>query len=169
MIGTAYVRTMAAYNREMNQRLYGAAAELPDEQRRAGRGAFWGSIHGTLSHLLWGDRMWMSRFAGWPRPEVPLKDSATLIDDFDTLRAARGDADRALCDWAGELDEAWLGGELTWFSGAAGREFTLKRSLLVVHMFNHQTHHRGQVHALLTALGKSTGDTDLMLIVPAPL
>ena len=60
-VGPAFVRTMAAYNAEMNRRIYTAAQRLPERERRLARGAFWGSIHGTLCHLLWGDRMWMSR------------------------------------------------------------------------------------------------------------
>ncbi len=70
MITPEYVRTMAAYNRWQNQNLYGAADELSDAQRKEQRGAFFGSIHGTLSHLLWGDQIWMSRFAGTPRPKA---------------------------------------------------------------------------------------------------
>ena len=68
MISPAYVRTMAAYNEEMNRRLYAAASRLSDEERRLDRGAFWHSIHGTLNHLLYGDRAWMARFDGWPPP-----------------------------------------------------------------------------------------------------
>ena len=89
MITPAYVRTMAAYNAEMNRRLYGAAARLSDAERRQPRGAFWGSIHGTLNHLLWGDRQWMSRFDNWPKPDVAIKQSAGLINDFAALSAAR--------------------------------------------------------------------------------
>jgi len=66
MITATYIRTMAAYNAEMNRRLYCAAARLSDAERRQPRGAFWGSIHGTLTHILWGDQQWMSRFDGWP-------------------------------------------------------------------------------------------------------
>lgn len=167
MITPAYVRTMAAYNAEMNRRLYAAAARLPDDERRADRGAFWGSLHGTLCHLLWGDCMWMSRFSGWPKPEARLKESAGMIKDFSDLRAAREKADEGITAWAGEVDEAWLAADLTWFSGGAGREVTKPRALLVAHMFNHQTHHRGQAHALLTRAGEKTGDTDLSIIVPA--
>ncbi len=65
-----------------------------------------------------------------------------------------------------ELDPAWLAGDQTWYSGAAGRDFTRPRMLLVTHFFNHQTHHRGQAHAMLTAAGERTGDTDLQLVLP---
>ena len=71
MISPAYCRTMATYNSEMNRRLYAAASRLSDAERRAPRGAFWTSIHGTLAHILWGDSQWMSRFDNWARPETP--------------------------------------------------------------------------------------------------
>jgi uncharacterized damage-inducible protein DinB len=99
LVTPAFVRTMAAYNAEMNRRLYGAAERLPDGARRLARGAFWSSIHGTLCHLLWGDQMWMSRFDGWPKPTVIQKDSAALIADFDELRRARSPADDKISNW----------------------------------------------------------------------
>ena len=167
MIEPAYVRTMAAYNQEMNHRLYAAAATIPDEERRAEQGAFWGSLHGTLCHLFWGDSMWLSRFADWPKPDVPLARSAHMIEDFSTLATRREELDAAISAWASGVDEAWLAGALTWFSGGANREVSAPRRLLVAHMFNHQTHHRGQAHALITRAGRKTGDTDLFLVVPA--
>src|SRR5713101_933367 len=93
LVSPAFVRTMAAYNAEMNRRIYAAAQRLPESARRLPRGAFWGSIHGTLCHLLWGDQMWMSRFDGWTKPAVIQKQSATLVDNFDELRRLRVDAD----------------------------------------------------------------------------
>ena len=166
MITPAYIRTMAAYNAEMNRRLYGAAARLSDAERREPRGAFWGSIHGTLNHLLWGDTQWMSRFDNWPKPDVAIKQSAGLFDDFAALSGARERADADISRWAAEVDDAWLAQDMTWFSGAANREVLAPHQLLVTHFFNHQTHHRGQVHAMLTAAGQETGDTDLFLITP---
>lgn len=152
VVGAAFVRTMAAYNAVMNERLYAAAARLDDAERRRDRGAFWGSIHRTLCHLVWADRMWMSRFDGWETPPVGVGDSADLIEHFGALEAARLDADARISAWALRIDQAWLDQDQTWFSGAAQREFTMPRTFLVTHMFNHQTHHRGQVHALLTGL-----------------
>ena len=166
MITPAYIRTMAEYNAEMNRRLYGAAARLSDAERRLPRGAFWGSIHGTLTHILWGDQQWMSRFDNWPKPSTPIKQSAQMIDDFDELAAAREKADGDITLWAHKVDDAWLGGDLVWFSGAANREMRAPKGYLVSHFFNHQTHHRGQVHAMLTAAGQETGDTDLFLLIP---
>ena len=167
MITTAYIRTMAAYNAEMNRRLYGAAGRLSDDERLMPRGAFWGSIHGTLTHILWGDQQWMSRFDGWPKPITPIKESAGMIEDFAEPRAEREKADADISRWAGNVDDAWLAEDLTWFSGAANREVRAPLRLLVTHFFNHQTHHRGQVHAMLTAAGQETDDTDLFLLVPA--
>lgn len=166
MITAAYVRTMAAYNAEMNRRLYAAAARLSEAERRAPRGAFWGSIHGTLTHILWGDRQWMSRFDDWPKPATPIKQSAQMIDDFAELAAAREKADVDIARWAHQVDDRWLGEDLVWFSGAANREIRAPKQLLVSHFFNHQTHHRGQAHAMLTAAGEATGDTDLFLLIP---
>lgn len=160
-----YARTMAAYNAEMNRRLYAAAARLTDAERRADRGAFWHSIHGTLAHLLWADRMWMSRFDNWPRPARAIGESDREVDDFETLAKERALADQRIAAWADGLDDPWLDQDLHWFSGATQRDMQKPRRMLVVHFFNHQTHHRGQAHALLTAAGQDTGSTDLMTIV----
>ncbi len=100
MITSSYVRTMAAYNAEMNRRLYDAAGRLGDAERRAPRGAFWGSIHGTLVHILWGDSQWMSRFDNWPRPATPIKQSDHFIEEFAELCAARNKADTDISRWA---------------------------------------------------------------------
>ena len=164
-VSVAYVRMMTAYNAEMNRRLYDAAGRLTDEARRQERGAFWGSIHGTLAHLVWGDRQWMSHFDGWAKNKVSLGDSARDPRPFEALRADRVALDADLEAWAGRVRQDWLDGSLTWFSGAAGREVCKPLAILVPHFFNHQTHHRGQAHAMITAAGETTGDTDLMLIV----
>jgi uncharacterized damage-inducible protein DinB len=169
MITPGYVRIMAAYNAEMNARLYAAASGLTEAERRAEQGAFWGSIHGTLNHLVWADQMWMSRFAGWAKPDIVQKDSAGLFDDFADLRAERIRLDGALSAWADGVTAEWLEGELVWYSGSAKRELHRPRAPLLAHLFNHQTHHRGQAHALLTRAGAQTGDTDLFLVVPAEL
>ena len=169
MITPAYVRTMAAYNAEMNRRLYEAAGRLTDAQRKAEHGAFWGSIHGTLVHILWGDSQWMSRFDGWERPATPIKESADMIADFGDLGTRRIKADADIVAWAGRVDEAWLADDMVWFSGSLQQEIRRQRGFLVAHFFNHQTHHRGQVHALLTAAGQKTGDTDLFILMPGPV
>jgi uncharacterized damage-inducible protein DinB len=157
---------MAAYNAEMNRRLYAAAGRLPDAKRRRDRGAFWHSLHGTLVHILWGDGQWMSRFDNWPPPATPIKESDHFLADWAELCAARDKGDSDITRWAAKVDEAWLDDDLVWFSGAAQREIRAPKRLLVTHFFNHQTHHRGQAHALITAAGEKTDDTDLFLVVP---
>jgi uncharacterized damage-inducible protein DinB len=168
MITRDWMRLMAAYNSEMNRRLHAAADTLSEAQRREDRGAFFGSIHGTLSHLLWGDSIWMSRFAGWPKPEGGIKESVALFADWPALQAKRAETDAGIEAWAAQVDPAWLASTLTWFSGAANREMSKPTWTLVAHMFNHQTHHRGQAHAMLTGFGARTGDTDLPFIVDLP-
>ena len=162
MITPAYVRAMADYNRWQNSNLYGAADALADAVRKEQRGAFFGSIHGTLSHLLWADQVWMSRFAGTPRPKAAgIPESAGMVESWDELKRERIAFDDVIIAWADKLDPTWLEGDLTWFSGASKRERTKPKALLVAHFFNHQTHHRGQVHCMLTQCGVKPGDTDL--------
>jgi uncharacterized damage-inducible protein DinB len=162
MITSEYVRTMAGYNHWQNTSIYSAADQLSDAQRKQSRAAFWDSVHGTLNHLLWGDQIWMSRFAGTPTPKVKsMKESSAQFASWPDLKAARAICDQSIIDWASKLAPDWLQGDLTWFSGAAGRELTKPKWLLVTHMFNHQTHHRGQVHCMLTQCGVKPDDTDL--------
>ena len=101
MITPAYVRTMAAYNSEMNRRLYGAASRLSDVERRRDRGAFWGSLHATLVHILWGDGQWMSRFDGWQRPTTPIKESGHMLVDYSELCAERIESATRSPTWPG--------------------------------------------------------------------
>lgn len=166
MITPTYIRVMAAYNSEMNRRIYAGADQLTEEQRQVDRGLFWGSLFGTLNHLMWADRQWMSRLSDWPKNTIPNPQSPTLFADWPTLKAERVRADARLEAWADGIDEAWLSEDLVWFSGAAGKEMRREKRGLMVHFFNHQTHHRGQVHAALTGFGVDPGDTDLFLVVP---
>jgi len=165
MITPAYVQAMATYNAEINRRFFAAAARLSDAERRLDRGAFFGSIHGTLNHLLWADRMWMSRFGNGAEPAMPPSGTQNLIDTFSALRTARAESDAALLDWAAGVRQGWLDGRLTWVRTSTGQEMSQPIATLVAHLFNHQAHHRGQVHAMLTAAGQQTGDTDLLAVV----
>ncbi len=161
MIDRAYVQRMARYNRWQNENLYGVADRLSDEERRKERGAFFGSIHKTLSHLLWADRIQMSRFTDVPRPSVGIPESVSLYPDWNALKDERARFDSVIIDWADGIDSSWLAADHTYYSGAINRELTRPRWVLVTHMFNHQTHHRGQVHCLLTQAGGKPHDTDL--------
>lgn len=101
----------------------------------------------------------MARFYGRERPSTPMAGSAALIGDFAVLGAARVAADEGIGTWAARVSPSWLAGHVSWHSAAAGREIGAPGGLLVTHFFDHQTHHRGQAHALITAAGGSTGDT----------
>jgi uncharacterized damage-inducible protein DinB len=164
MIDLGYVRRMARYNRWQNENLYGVADTLSDAERRRERGAFFGSIQGTLNHLLWADRIWMSRFAGTPRPAGGIPESVAMHGTWDELKRERTAFDAVIIDWTDRLDDAALTGDMTWYSGAVKAEVTKPKWLLVTHMFNHQTHHRGQVHCMLTQAGGKPGDTDLFIL-----
>jgi uncharacterized damage-inducible protein DinB len=161
MIDRAYVQRMARYNRWQNENLYGTADRLSVEERCRERGAFFGSIHKTLSHLLWGDQIWMHRLADTRKPEGGIKESVGLYADWQGLKSERMRFDQAMIDWAGTIEPSWLAADQTYFSGAIGRDVTKPRWVLVTHMFNHQTHHRGQVHCMLTQAGGTPSDTDL--------
>jgi uncharacterized damage-inducible protein DinB len=157
MIGPVYAQTMARYNRWQNRSLYAAADGLPEAELREDRGAFFKSIHATLNHLLWG----MSRVSDVPKPAVGIPGSITFRDDWETLKRERVAFDEHIITWTGGLDETWLSGDLAWYSGAMKTDVIKPRWLVVTHIFNHQTHHRGQVHAMLTAAGARPEDTDV--------
>jgi uncharacterized damage-inducible protein DinB len=164
MIDHAYVQQMARYNRWQNENLYGVADRLTDAERRQERGAWFGSIHKTLSHLLWGDQIWMSRFTDTPKPQGGIPESVALFPDWENLKSQRTTFDGTIIGWADAVEDSWLAADQTFYSGAAKREVTRPRWLLVIHMFNHQTHHRGQVHSMLTQAGGRPSDTDLPLM-----
>ncbi|HKJ88315.1 MAG TPA: DinB family protein [Gammaproteobacteria bacterium] len=159
MVDPEYCRTMAHYNQWMNERIYAACAGIPDADRRRDLGAFFGSLHGTLNHLVWGDGVWMSRFTGRPRPPGGPADEQCA--DFAELRAAREALDGEILAWAEGIDAAWLDGELSWTSGIDGTTRSRPAWVLAAHLFNHQTHHRGQATALMMQLGVDPGVTDL--------
>lgn len=161
MVTPDYVRLFARYNRWQNKSLYNAAGSLSDAARKEQRGAFFGSIHATLNHLLWADQIWMSRLAGLPGPAASIAQSVAQYPDWDELVAERLRFDAVIRDWADGLRSEDLGGEVVWYSGAIGREVRKPRWQTVVQLFNHQTHHRGQVHCLLTQLGAKPEATDI--------
>jgi uncharacterized damage-inducible protein DinB len=144
-------RMFAAYNAWCNERLYDAAALVPDADYRADRGAYFKSLHGTLNHLLVGDRIWMKRFTGVG--EQPPSLDAILYDDFAALRAARRTQDVLINRYIDNLDEQALSGMFTYRTVTAPQR-TVEQPLAPAldHFFNHQTHHRGQAHCLLTSI-----------------
>jgi uncharacterized damage-inducible protein DinB len=161
MITVDYVRTFARYNRWQNAGVIALAETMPEADLDADRGAFFRSIRATLNHLLWADRVWMSRIDDWARPAGGIAESVALYPTLAAWKADRVRADARLVTWADGLRPAALRGLLRWQSGSLGREVERPAALCVAHMFNHQTHHRGQVHAMLTAAGKSPQASDL--------
>jgi len=162
MFEGTYARLMAEYNVWMNGKVYAACARLSDEERKRDRGAFFKSIHGTLNHLVWGDRAWLPRFNGKTYPTGPV--GVDLYDDFGQLTAARAEMDEEILAWARGVTPDWLAEPMAWTSKLYGFTQTHPRWVQVMQMFNHQTHHRGQVHAMLTAAGIDIGPTDLPVL-----
>jgi uncharacterized damage-inducible protein DinB len=148
----------ARYNRLANEHLYAACARLSDGERRRDLGAFFKSVHGTLNHLLLGDRIWMTRFEGGSHPSTDL--GAILFESFDDLRLARRDMDARIEAFFTALPADFLGRELRYVNNA-GFHSADPASVIVPHFFNHQTHHRAQVHTLLSQLGHDAPVLDL--------
>jgi uncharacterized damage-inducible protein DinB len=159
----ARYQMFAGYNAWCNARLYAAAAGVSDADYRTDRGAFFNSLHGTLNHLLVGDRIWMQRFTG--EGELPPSLDAILYDDFAELRAARTIEDARISRYIDSLSEADLAGIIRFRTVVRPQEIEQPLSPALDHFFNHQTHHRGQAHALLSAvIGKDlTPSFDLII------
>jgi uncharacterized damage-inducible protein DinB len=156
----AHYRMFGHYNAWANGRLYEAVARLSTEQYRADRGAFFGSVRGTLSHLLVTDRIWMQRFTG--AGDAPGRLDAILFETFDELRAARAAQDRRIVSFVDGLDDARIAGTIKYRRVSSPQEFEQQLAPALAHWFNHQTHHRGQVHALLTGLVGEAPELDLL-------
>jgi len=150
----------AAYNRWANTQVYAAAAELSDAEFRSDRGAFFGSLHRTLNHLLVADRIWMKRFTD--TGEAPTTLDAVLFGELDALAAARQAEDERIIAWTGMLDDRTLAANFTYVTVVQPVEITQPLSAALAHFFNHQTHHRGQCHMTLTALGRPSLMLDLI-------
>lgn len=156
----AQARDMAAYNEWMNGRLYSVCAELSDVERRCDRGVFFKSIHGTLNHLLLADKIWLGRFFGEPFHVDRLDQE--LYHDFSELRQAREKADQQILQWADRLTDEALAGVLRYTSVVNPATRSYEMWLAVAHFFNHQTHHRGQLTAMLSQCRKDYGVTDII-------
>ncbi|OHV72237.1 DinB family protein [Ensifer sp. LCM 4579] len=155
-----HYRMFADYNRWANRRLYAAASELSDAEYRTDKGAFFGSLHATLNHILAADRIWMRRFTG--QGEAPTRLDQILHEDLAGLDAARRAEDERIISYIDGLDEARLGAHFTYTPITMPDEIRQKLGPTLAHFFNHQTHHRGQAHATLTALGRPSLTLDLV-------
>jgi len=169
------IALLATYNAHMNRKLYSAAAKLPSVEQLANRGAFFTSILGTLNHIIAGDTIWLMRFALHPsqfralaslrgRP-IPNDLTQSYADNLPGLEAHRTKLDSIILTLAEELRRSDLDQTLT-YRNSRGLEFHRNFGQLLLHFFNHQTHHRGQASTLLTQVGIDIGVTDLLEIIP---
>ena len=162
----SHFRMLSRYNRLANERLYGACARLSDAERTMNRGAFFGSIHGTLNHILVGDRIWMIRFEGGVAPSTNL--DAIPYEDFEALREARIAKDARIETYTVSLTAESLEGKIAYVNNE-GRQFRDPLAVLLAHFFNHQTHHRGQVTAMLSQTDATYPVLDMhRVLIPEP-
>jgi len=168
-------RFLARYNRWMNQKLVSAASQLSPQERSVDRGAFFGSVHGTFNHLVWGDRLWLTRFADQGVPFASLSLDAlrlpagashgtVLHSQWEDLVGARSTLDAAIEAWCEEMPADFPSRTMR-YANTQGvqREHPMWQAL--THFFNHQTHHRGQLTTLLMQAGVDPGVTDLIALV----
>ncbi|WP_341705037.1 DinB family protein [Ferrovibrio sp.] len=160
-----HVRRFARYNAWANTRLYDACAALPQADYMAARPSFFGSLHNTLNHILVGDSIWMGRFTAQPATHITALDQI-LHTDFAALRSARAAMDAAIIAFCDGLDDAALGGTFT-YTNTRGQTFTDPLFPPLTHFFNHQTHHRGQAHGLLSQAGAAAPELDLIYFLRA--
>ena len=168
-------RFLARYNRWMNQRLYAACEQLTDAQRKADQGAFFKSIHMTLTHLVLADKMWLARFAVQGVDFAALSPAllavpkgsdytSDLHPDWADLKATRDQLDAAIEHWLAEMQQEFLASTLQ-YANTKGVPRAHPAWQALTHFFNHQTHHRGQVTTLLSQSGVDMGTTDLIALV----
>lgn len=150
----------AHYNAWANGRLYDAAGDLDAGAWQFDCGAFFKSMKGTLNHILVGDRVWMKRFTG--EGTAPPSLDAILHEDFASLRAAREAEDRRILAFVDGLDDAAVSGRFTYTTMTDLRTVSQRLAPALSHFFNHQTHHRGQAHMILSVLGRTPPELDLI-------
>ncbi len=164
MISPLWCRTMAQYNLWQNRAIIAAADPLGPVLRQEDRGAPFGSLAATLSHLLWTDQVWMARFDGGKAPEGTLATSGAQFRDWELYRAERAHTDTRILDWASGLPDAALEGEVFWMSKSAERQVSRPMAICVSHFFVQQVHYRGVAHGILTAVGATPDDSALFLM-----
>ena len=161
-----YCKEMAHYNAWQNRQLRDSFQSLSEAELRRDRAAFFGSIFKTANHLLWGDEMWFSRFTNSEPPQVTIDESPDRFDTIGEYLIERFRLDSRISLWAEGLKAVDLQGELTWYSAVKKSHLSMPLQDCIVHFFNHQTHHRGQLSTLLSQLGIDIGVTDLLAIIP---
>ena len=161
MITPEYCKMMALYTGWQNESHAQAMSGLSHDQLTQDRGAFFGSILATANHLIWGDLAWLGRLTGSAVPAPKGHAATELTGNFEEWRSVRQETDTAIKTWAHGLTQADLEGDVHWSSAILKRDFVTPRAVGAMHLFNHGTHHRGQVHAMLTAAGARPEDTDI--------
>ncbi|MBI1244890.1 MAG: DUF664 domain-containing protein [Alphaproteobacteria bacterium] len=156
-------RVMARYNQWANERLYAACAKLHEPDLFLQRPSFFGSIHATLNHILVADRIWMGRLTGHPAKIARLDE--ILYGDFPGLRVARTAEDAQIVAFCDALDEPNVNTTLR-YKNMAGEAKAIPVRWVLTHFFNHQTHHRGQVHCLLSQTSVAPPSLDLAYFFP---
>lgn len=156
------LRLFGQYNQWANGRLYDSVAALPDDEYFKDRPSFFGSIHRTLNHILLADRIWFARIEVTEPITVAL--DTELYRTLPELGTAREAEDRRIMDYLDGLGEATLAGDLD-YANTRGDPFTTPLRLVLQHVFNHQTHHRGQVHDMLSQTDIETPVLDLLYFV----
>lgn len=161
MISAEYCRLLAGYNCWQNASLVAAADGLTDAERWLDRGAFFKSIAATLNHLYWADALMLERIEGNERPQDVIKHSLTNPSNWPDFKKLRAQRDMEIVKWAKRLRNTDLGGIVAWYPVDGSTRTEMPKAICVVQLFNHQTHHRGQIHAMLTAAGTDPEPTDL--------
>jgi uncharacterized damage-inducible protein DinB len=162
--GMRHFSLMARFNDWVNRQLYDKVATLDDDAYRADSGIFFGSIHRTLNHLLVVDRLWLGRITGADRGIRSL--DQILFEDFPSLRAAREEEDRGLITLLDEMPDETIESLVRFSTIKRDRHFEARIRDLLSGMFNHQTHHRGQIYAVLQQRGMALPDIDLPFFLP---
>lgn len=175
MSRTQHICLLAEYNLWMNAKLYEAAMTLSDNDLVADRKAFFGSILGTLNHLVVGDTIWLKRFATHPANfpalesvrnlTTPTNLNQLLFSDLESLSKQRNLLDLTIVEWTKWISEIELDSSLR-YSNMKGVAAQKNLFGLMLHFFNHQTHHRGQAMTLLSQAGIDVGVTDLLALIP---
>jgi uncharacterized damage-inducible protein DinB len=161
------IQLMSRYNQWMNEQLFEVCAQIPDAERKRDMGAFFRSIHGTFNHLLLGDRLWMGRLTDQPFIITSL--AQELYADYEELRRERRQEDRRISSWMADLSEQDLDRVVSYISAVDKQSRRFRIEDILLHLFHHQTHHRGQITTLISQLGYDFGETDLLFMPDMPV
>lgn len=164
MITPEYCQLMAQHNAHQNKGVRAVVEAINVDELTKDRGAFFGSILKTLNHLLWGDQLWLNRFGFCDKPAHMETRGVDIAPTIAVWGAERFRIDGTFTEWARNLKALDLTGDIVWHSDVTGGDYTVSKARCVMNVFHHQTHHRGQVHAMLTAAGHKLPETDFLFL-----